>query len=77
MIKKTLNIVLLSWFLASFIVMALTTGEGPLWEFMVEISKTNVFGSALFMLGMSGCPLLLALINSDLREKDHVGNKPS
>ncbi len=77
MIKKTLNIVLLSWFLASFIVMILTTGEGPLWEFMVETSRTNVFGSILFMLGVSGCPLLLALINSNLRDQDHVGNKHS
>ena len=77
MIKKILNIVLLSWFIASFIVMALTTGEGPLWKFMEEISRTSMFGSALFMLGMSGCPLLLALINSDLRDRERVGNKPS
>ncbi len=77
MIKKILNIVLISWFIASFIVMILTTGEGPLWEFMVETSKTDIIGSTLFMLGVSGCPLLLALINSNLRDQDHVGNKTS
>jgi hypothetical protein len=64
MIKKTLNIVLLSWFLASFIVMALTTGEGPLWKIMEEISRTNMLVSILFMLGVSGCPLVLALMHS-------------
>ncbi len=64
MIKKILNIVLLSWFIASFIVMALTTGEGPLWKFMEEMSRTSMLVSVLFMLGVSGCPLVLALMHS-------------
>jgi hypothetical protein len=64
MIKKILNIILISWFIASFIVMALTKGQGPLWPFMMEASRTSIVVSTLFLLGLSGCPLVLALMHS-------------
>lgn len=70
MIKKIANIVLFIWFISCFVIMVFTTGEGPLWPYVKEMSETSLISSILFMIGVSGCPMALAIINANTSKDD-------